>query len=480
MEKQNIYSNCFAGKGFCSDVLTFKEKLCYGLGSGAEVIIANSILILAYPVYYLGLGVPSKWLGLILLGTKLFDAATDTVMGYFSDNSPFRGGRRKPFILIGAISTCIVSFLIWRPPEMQARGYAIYFLIMSTLFYAFYTVFHVPYHALGYEMTQNYDERTRLMTYKWGIGQAFGIGILPLLLPLSYKVDPGNAAIGARFWGPVSGVLFLILAIASAVVPKERAVRQEKISFSKALAITLKNKQFLLICAAIFLSLTGILVLLQLRQFLNMAYLYRMNQQMSAEMVKWFDYFYGAINMIFMFIVGQFAIRFEKKHVLLSGLALLAISSSLSFFYMTPDYPSRQLFLAILLAPGMSAVWVITNSCIADICDYDQMETGLRREGMYGAVFSFTMKCGAALGVSLGGFILWLVGFDKDILIQKESTVLALRLIFAFLPAILFGIACALFSQYSITRKSILIVQEKLEITRNTLSKECLISSSKP
>lgn len=260
MENQWIYLQRFAEKRFCSDILTFKEKLFYGLGSGAEVIIANSILILSYPVFYLGLDVLSKWLGLILLGTKLFDTVTDTIMGYFSDNTLFRWGRWKPFILIGAIGTCMVSFLIWRPPTTQTHGYAVYFLIMSTLFYTFCTVFHVPYHVLGYEMTQNYEERSRLMTYKWGIGQVFEIDILPLLLLLSYKTDSTNVAIGALFWGPISGILFLLLAIASAIVPKEHDIQQKKFGFSRVLALTGKNKQFLIICAVIFLSLSGMIV----------------------------------------------------------------------------------------------------------------------------------------------------------------------------------------------------------------------------
>ncbi len=442
--------------------LSFKEKVAYGLGGGAEIIMANSILILAMPVYYLGLGVRAEVLGLILLGTKIFDAVTDTFMGHLSDNSRLRWGRRKPYILLGGLVAGLICIPLWRPVQMSTAGYMWYFFLISILYYLFYTVFYVPYNALGYEMTRDYDERTRLMTYKWGIGSVMGIGILPLLLPLCYAIDPNNAAVGARFWGPLAGGMIVLLCIAPSVVPRERIVHQEKIPFFRALATTLQNKPFLLLCGIIVLALVGIIGMLQLRLFLNMAYVYQMDQKVSADMVKWFDYLYGAVNTLGMFGAGFLAVRFDKKKVLAAGLLMVAVGIAASWFYITPRYPYLQLLLGLLTAPGMSCVWVLTNSCIADVCDYDELSTGMRREGLYGAVFSFSMKLGSAIGLGLCGFVLWLVGFDKELTAQTYETVIRFRLAFALIPALFFAAALALAWKYPINKQSLLDVQRQL------------------
>ena len=101
----------------------------------------------------------------------------------------------------------------------------------------------------------------------------------------------------------------------------------------------------------------------------------------------------------------------------------------------------------------MSAIWVLTNSCIADVCDEDELRTGLRREGFYGAIFSFTMKLGTALGLGVAGITLDVIGFDKTQAMQTENTILKMRLLFAVLPAVFFILAGAMAFFYPITRK---------------------------
>ena len=124
-----------------------------------------------------------------------------------------------------------------------------------------------------------------------------------------------------------------------------------------------------------------------------------------------------------------------------------------SYFYVTPSRPYLQLMWTLFLAPGMAAVWVLSNSCIADVCDEDELRTGARREGFYGAVYSFSMKAGAGVGLGLAGILLDALGFDKALAEQTPQTINALRLAFAGLPALCFAVAAVLAVLYPITRQ---------------------------
>lgn len=434
--------------------ICIKERIAYGIGSGTEILMANLILKLAFPVYNLGLGVSASLIGIVMMVTKIFDAASDPLMGYISDGSRLKWGRRKPFILIGGLLTGVLCTLMWRAPEgLTSNGYFWYFMIIALFYYTFYTVFYVPYNALGYEMTDNYDERTRLMSYKWGIGATVGLVILPLVLPLCYQFDPQNCAVGARVIGPLVGVLMMLFTIPPGIVPRERKVSHTEIPFMKALVSTLQSKSMLLLCGIIVFCLIGIIVVTSWLQFLNMAYVYAMNEKLSANMVFKCDIIYGIINIIFMFVASAAATRLDKKVVLICGLFLMCGGILLSYFYITPAIPHLQLLWTVLLAPGMSAIWVLTNSCIADVCDEDELRTGLRREGFYGAIFSFTMKLGTALGLGVAGITLDVIGFDKTQAMQTENTILKMRLLFAVLPAVFFILAGAMAFFYPITRK---------------------------
>ena len=431
-----------------------REKIAYGLGGGSEILMANIILKLALPVYHLGLGVSASVIGMILMGSKIFDAVSDPVMGAISDNSRLRWGRRKPFVLLGAAFTALFCAAMWRMPSgLDVPMLTIYFSVAAIFYYAAYTVFYVPYNALGYEMTDNYDERTRVMTFKWGIGATISFLVIPAVLPLCYWINPDNAAEGARWIGPIVGLLILVLAVPAALLPRERKAAPASIPFFRALAFTLRNRSMLLLCGMIVSSLVGMMLLVSWLIFLNMAYLQGMNQQASAQMVFWGDIVFSIMNIGFVFVCGWLATRFDKRTILIAGLAWMCIGMLCSYFYITPALPYLQLMWTLFLAPGMAAVWVLSNSCIADVCDEDELQTGARREGFYGAVYSFSMKAGAGVGLGLAGILLDALGFDKALAEQTPQTINALRLAFAGLPALCFAVAAVLAVLYPITRQ---------------------------
>ena len=153
------------------DRIPFHLKVVYGLGAFVNNLLAaasGGMLI----VLNLGLGMNPALVGLLGALPRLTDAITDPVMGYLSDNTETRWGRRRPYIFIGAICVGIVYALLWQLPDGKSESfYFWYFLIGSFAFYLAYTVFATPWVALGYELTPDYHERTRLMGVQNFIGQ---------------------------------------------------------------------------------------------------------------------------------------------------------------------------------------------------------------------------------------------------------------------------------------------------------------------
>jgi len=121
-----------------------------------------------------------------------------------------------------------------------------------------------------------------------------------------------------------------------------------------------------------------------------------------------------------------------------------------------------QLLLAVFFAPGLSCVWILSASMIADICDIDELETGLRREGIYGAVFSFVVKLSLSATMVISGYLITFSGFDRDAEVQTLQTILRLRLFFILIPLFLLGAAIIFASKYPVTCKYAKEVQEKL------------------
>ncbi len=443
--------------------LTFKEKCFYGVGSCGDVLMANLIFNLAYPIYQDGLGIDPRLIGLAIGIPRLWDAITDPFMGNISDNFKTRWGRRRPFIFLGAILTGILCMMMWAPPQGASNNFVLgYFLAVSVLFFTTYTIFSIPYNALGYEMSGEYNERTSLMSYKVFLTN---LGAT-LLLPLSLKMCLwfGDTLVeGARFTGIVFGVFMIGFGIVPAIFCREKLhKKQEKIPLIEAVKFTIKNKPFLVTCGIIIFSISGMFIAYPLQYYINMGYVVPGDQQETARFIMLGSYAYGVLGFCSIPLINWSAKRFGKKIVLQCGLAIVGIGMFMSWFYYTPERPYMQLFYALAVAPGMNCAWILLPSMIADICDYDQLQTGRRREGMFGAVFTLLMKASVAFTMMITGCIISWTGYSKDVAEQTAQTVFRLRAMSAFTPVVLVVIAIGLSCLFPLSKAKIIEVQRQL------------------
>src|SRR6056300_1731066 len=153
------------------DRVPLTQKVFYGFGAFVNNILAAAIGGMSI-VLNLGLGMNPALVGLLGALPRLIDAFTDPLMGYISDHTRSRWGRRRPYIFVGALAVGVIFALLWQLPEGKSESfYFSFFLLGSILFYLAYTVFVTPWVALGYELTPDYHERTRLMGTQNFVGQ---------------------------------------------------------------------------------------------------------------------------------------------------------------------------------------------------------------------------------------------------------------------------------------------------------------------
>src|SRR5882724_4745982 len=216
--------------------LSFGFLTLFGLGGLASYYSTVAVQALATPVYQMTLGINPAWLGAMLTLPRIIDAIVDPVVGNISDNTHSRFGRRRPYIISGAIAMALAFGLIWMVPTgWHQAAQLTWFGATSILFFFCHSVFSVPLQSLGYEVTPDYDERTRVMGFGtfWNrIGELTYSWVFPLS-QLAIFVTP---MMGVRWvaWGVA--VLFLgIPGVISGIVGRERFARltasQEKVQF---------------------------------------------------------------------------------------------------------------------------------------------------------------------------------------------------------------------------------------------------------
>lgn len=460
--------------------LPFYTKISYSCGAISEVLMGNMILTLALQIYNVGLGVNVMLVGLAITIPRIWDAFSDPIVANISDNFHSRFGRRRPFIITGTLFSGIFCILMWWPSlSLSKTGLFVYFLVFSLLYFTSYTVFGIPYHALGAELTSDYKERINLMTYKTAFMCIGGLLFLPWLYKAclffgrnaSEGVNP--EVIGVRTVGVILAFLFIGFSIFPTFFCKERfaEANKDKIAIWPAIKHTMKNKHFMIVCLLTVSTVIGTFIAQPLGFYINLAYITEGNKDTTATLTAMYATVYGLVSLASVPVIGYLAARWEKKIVLLVGLLITMVGAMACWFVFTPKYPYLQVVHAAIAAPGMVCLWQLTAVMIADVCDVDELSTGLRREGMYTAVFGWFMKLAYSLTPMAGAFIVSWSAFNAEKTIQLPQTILKLRLSFAFIPVLFLLLAAFLTSRYSLNHKKMDEIQTQLIENRKNRSK---------
>ncbi len=633
------------------DRISLKQKSAYAVG-----MLVNNLQAAALPamvvILNLGLGMDVLWVGLIGAIPRVFDAVSDPMLGYISDNTRTRWGRRRPFIFVGAILAGIIFALMWQlpagyidlvaktpvsqhqtlsptaaPAEFNDAGGAVlnvdpanqsdvsfvfhgpelnalvegptgatnlagfpqvevnldipparslrivvdeagddgesysfeltrdqseggkgnlykfqlsdlrlnpahgnqngnrqldpqslgsisleisgleeagvatihsvklrksqaffinyfwYFLAMSVLFFLAYTVFATPFVAFGYEMTPDYHERTRLHAFANTVGQLAWLGV-----PWFYAIMASDLfrdkVHGARTLAIAVGLFVALFGIVPALFCRERQAPepspakeaqksfwQNMTEFWQGILITFKCKPFVKICGATFLVFNGFQLGVSFSIYVMIYYLFNGSDGNAGKLLGWFGMLTSIATLLVIPLTAWIATRIGKRRTFMITITLSLIGYGLKWVGYNPDHPYWLLFAAPFVAFGTGSLFTLMGSMIADVCDYDELTTHQRREGVFGAIYWWMIKVGMALAGLLTGVLLKTSGFDEALGAgQADQTLFLLRVFDVGIPIITSAMALAIIATYTITEEKAHEIRTELENRRGKIS----------
>lgn len=471
------------------DRIPFISKVVYGIGAFVNNLLAAAIGGMMV-VLNLGLGMNPALVGLLGALPRLFDGIIDPVMGYISDHTTSKWGRRRPYIFLGAIASGIIFALLWQLPSGQSESfYFIFFLVGSLIFYSAYTVFAAPWVALGYELTPDYHERTRLMGVQNFIGQLAYVASPWFLWIMTYEGFFENQVSGAAGLAVIIGVVTIGLGILPGIFLRERfrgiaaaeqepeapatrgsamqAIKRNMSGFLQGMGKTLKTGPFLRLCVATFLVFNSFILVSSFQIYVIIYYVTSGDQTLGAKYAG----IAGTIGAVSTFLVIIFVTwlgtRIGKRKAFFVSTGISIIGYAMKWFTYDPNMPWLVAVPAPFLAFGLGGLFTLVPSMVADVVDMDELSTYSRREGMFSAVFWWVVKLGMAAALAGGGFLLNWTGFDVALGAQQSTqTITLMRLFDAFIPAIASAVAIWTVWRYPITEQKAYEVRMELEKRR--------------
>jgi GPH family glycoside/pentoside/hexuronide:cation symporter len=465
------------------DRISLRQKSAYATG-----MFVNNLQAAALPamvvILNLGLGMNPVLVGLIAAIPRIFDALSDPMVGYISDNTRTRWGRRRPFILVGAILAGLVFALMWQLPDGRSESFYFWvFLGASIIFFLAYTLYATPFVAFGYEMTADYHERTRLHAFANTVGQLVWLGVPWFYAIMANENLFRDTVQGARTLAIAVGVAVAALGIVPAIFCRERkapavaegsvqGVLANTVEFLKGIVITFKCKPFLKICGATFLVFNGFQLGFSFSLYVMIYYLFGGSDSRAGELNGWFGMLTAGFTLLVIPFTAWLATRLGKRRTFFLTISISLAGYALKWIGYNPDHPYWLLFAAPFVAFGTGSLFTLMGSMIADVCDYDELETGQRREGVFGAIYWWMVKIGMSLAGLLTGIMLTVSGFDVALETQPEKTLFLLRVFDVGVPLLTSALAIAIMLTYPISEQRAYEIREELEKRRGKLGAE--------
>lgn len=452
------------------------QKIAFGLG-----MLANQMFPAALAIFMVVLvqdyAFPTWMWGILFFLPRVFDSITDPIMGFISDNTKSVWGRRRQYVLLGALIMGVAFSLLWQMYIEDGVSYNFtYFLIWSLIFYLGLTIFSVPYVAMGYEMSDDFHERTNIMAIAQWIGQWAWV-IAPWFWVVMYDDSWfGSTTETTRTLGIWVGVIFAVTAMIPAIFIKSKSTKDDESltpltlkTIGGSLKEIIENfkeafkiEQFRRLCYSTFLIYNAFNVVAGFSFFIVVYYLFG-GDAGAAGLWPTLLGSIGALSTTFLVIpiVARMSKVMGKKKAFMVSQGISVLGYIMLWFLFIPGKPYMFLFALPFFSFGIGSLFTLMMSMTSDVIDIDELNTGKRREGVFGAIYWWMVKFGFAIAGLLTGAIMTLVGFVPDTE-NTEASITGIRLFYSGLPILGTLGAMWIMRKYDLTEERALEISSEL------------------
>jgi glycoside/pentoside/hexuronide:cation symporter, GPH family len=450
--------------------IDFSTKLYYGFGAVAMGAKSNGFNYLLLFFYSQVIGLRPDLVSLGILIALIFDAISDPMIGYISDNFSSRWGRRHPFMYAAGLPVAIAYYFLWSPPELDEMSLFLYFVCMAILIRTLITLYEIPAAALVAELTDDYDQRTEMMSFRfffaWWGGLTMAVMVYLVFLP---EAKGGMQYVeGWQNYGLTASIIIFVSIYASALgthkhIPfLKQPTSQSHFDIAKnvgELKETLSNKSFLALFVFALLTAVASGVATSLS-----VYFIRHYWEFTTTQIGYINIPYFLSAFMALFIAPFVSKRLGKKHgaMLITGLAFAfaPMPFILRMLGLFPENGTEVLFWTLMVFNTLEVTLIVTSSAliaamIADVVEDSELKTGRRSEGVFFAANSFAQKAVNGLGVVVAGQILAYVQFPTQAAFGEVPQETLSELAAIYVPTILLFYLSALtvLSLYRINRQ---------------------------
>jgi len=456
----------------------FGQKVAFGVGMFANQMFP-AILGIFMVVLVQSFGFNGWLWSLVYFFPRIFDSITDPIMGFISDNTKSKWGRRKQYVLFGGILMGVAFTLMWQLYTDNSLQYNFwYFFLWSIVFYLGLTFFSVPYVAMGYEMSDDFHERTNIMAVAQWIGQWAWV-----IAPWFWVImdDPewfSSQDVAVRELAVWVAVPCAIAAMVPALFIKSKSTLEENYEPLNSANIggslkkivesfkdAFKIGEFRKICGATFLIFNAFNTVAALTYFVIV---YRLFNGDAAAPGIWVALFgcIGALGTTFIVIpvVTWMSKKMGKKKAFMWAQAISILGYIMMYFLFVPGKPWLYIIALPFFSFGIGSLFTIMMSMTADVIDIDELKSGKRREGIFGAIYWWMVKVGFAIAGALSGLIIALVGFNPDLATtEQQGAVDGLHAFFCFFPMLGTIVAMLIMRNYDVTEERANVIRAELD-----------------
>lgn len=450
--------------------LSKRTKLMYGVGdlgfSITSTIIATYFAIFLTDV----VGISPGIVAIAIFIGRSWDYINDPLIGYISDRTRSKWGRRRPFLLFGALPFGIVFVLLWwKPSWTNEVALAVYYAAAYVLFDTAATFAYMPYFALTPELTSDYDERTSLTTYRmfFSIVGSLVAFTLPLVIIGAFVPESAPRILTMGIIFGVISMLPLLLAFAGTREQPEY-MELKTPTLRQSIQSAAKNRPFLFGIGIFLLTWVSIDILQTTLLYFIKYVIHRQDQ--------------SDIFMALIFITAICALplwswisrRWSKRHAYMGGIAFWAVVQLILITLSASTGTSLIIFICILAGIGVGAAHVLPWAILPDAVEWDEWQTGERHEGIFYSLVVLIQKVASSIAIPLILLILEFTGYVPNAAQQPANALLGIRLVIGPIPAILLLTGIFLAFRYPLTRERYEQICRELEIRRKAKTQETL------